>query len=100
MVLDGKYQVLRKLGKGSFSVVYLVERLFDHRYFALKYVHCSDDVDRHEAMKECEVAYSLQGHPNVIQLVDMFMSYRFDQHLSSIGHADEDHNIIAQPGNK
>ncbi|KAH8620078.1 Protein tyrosine kinase Protein kinase domain [Trypanosoma vivax] len=32
-------------------------------------------------MRECEVAYALQGHPNIIRLVDMFMSYRFDTHL-------------------
>ncbi|AAZ11429.1 protein kinase, putative [Trypanosoma brucei brucei TREU927] len=80
-LLDGKYRVLRRLGRGGFSVVYLVERVMDGERFALKYVQCADDMDRHEAMRECEVAYTLQGHPNVICLVDMFMSYRFDTHL-------------------
>ncbi|KEG12689.1 protein kinase [Trypanosoma grayi] len=82
-LLDGKYRVLHRLGRGSFSVVYLVERVTDGQRFALKYVQCADDVDRLEAMRECEVAYTLQGHPNVIRLVDMFMSYRFDTNLHS-----------------
>nr|CCC90624.1 unnamed protein product [Trypanosoma congolense IL3000] len=77
-LLDEKYRVLRRLGRGGFSVVYLVERVMDGKRFALKYVQCADDVGRHEALYECEVAYSLQGHPNVICLVDMFMSYCFD----------------------
>lgn len=83
-LLDGKYEVIRKLGKGSFSVVYLVRRITDNTTYALKYLQCSDDVDRHEAMKECEVVYALQGHPNVIQLFDMFMSYRFDRHMVTV----------------
>lgn len=82
-LLDGKYRVLQRLGKGSFSVVYLVERPTDGQRFALKYVQISDDTDRHEAMKECEVVHKLQGHPNVIQLADMFMSYRFDTNLGN-----------------
>ncbi|ESL09971.1 protein kinase, partial [Trypanosoma rangeli SC58] len=84
-LLDGKYHVLHRLGRGSFSVVYLVERVADGQRFALKYVQCADDVDRLEAMRECEVAYTLQGHPNVIRLVDMFMSYRFDTNLHAGG---------------
>lgn len=79
-LLDGKYEVLRRLGRGSFSVVYLVRRVADQKTFALKYVQCFDDADRHEAIKECDVVHSLQGHPNIIQLYDMFMSYRFDGH--------------------
>lgn len=80
-LLDGKYRFVQRLGKGSFSVVYLVERVADQQRFALKYVQIGDDTDRHEAMKECEVVHRLQGHPNVIHLYDMFMSYRFDTNL-------------------
>ena len=82
-LLDGKYRVLQRLGKGSFSVVYLVERITDRRRFALKYVQCADDTDRVEAMKECEVVHQLQGHPSVIRLEDMFMSYKFDTNLTT-----------------
>lgn len=83
-LLDGKYELIRKLGKGSFSVVYLVRRITDNAVYALKYLQCSDDADRHEALKECEVVYALQGHPNVIQLFDMFMSYRFDRRIVTV----------------
>ncbi|KAF8299402.1 putative protein kinase [Trypanosoma cruzi] len=91
-LLDGKYKVLHRLGRGSFSVVYLVERVVDGQRFALKYVQCADDVDRQEAMRECEVAYTLQGHPNVIRLVDMFMSYRFDTNLHAGGARQQQHS--------
>lgn len=82
-MLDGRYRIMQRLGKGAFSVVYLVERPSDGRKFALKYVQCHDDFDRQEAMKECEVIRKLQGHPNVINLVDMFLSYKFDTNLSA-----------------
>ncbi len=82
-LLDGKYRVIQRLGRGSFSVVYLVERVTDRRRFALKYVQCADDTDRVEAMKECEVVHKLQGHPSVILLEDMFMSYKFDTNLTT-----------------
>ena len=83
-LLDGKYKILSRLGKGSFSVVYLVERVTDRRKFALKYVLCADDADRMEAIKECDVVHKLQDHPNVIRLVDMFMSYRFDRNVNGM----------------
>eukprot|EP00658_Telonema_sp_P-2_P083023 TRINITY_DN8886_c0_g1_i1.p1 TRINITY_DN8886_c0_g1~~TRINITY_DN8886_c0_g1_i1.p1 ORF type:complete len:357 (-),score=75.90 TRINITY_DN8886_c0_g1_i1:150-1220(-) len=51
-LLDGKYRVLQRLGKGSFSVVYLVERVTDCRRVAVKYVGGAEDWDRGEAMKK------------------------------------------------
>ena len=75
---EGRYRVVEKLGRGSFSVVYLVERARDKRKFALKYIQCPDETERKEAMKECEVIAKLRNHPNVIHLEDMFLSYKFD----------------------
>jgi serine/threonine protein kinase len=99
-LLDGKYRFVQRLGKGSFSVVYLVERVADQQRFALKYVQIGDDSDRHEAMKECEVVHRLQGHPNVIHLYDMFMSYRFDTNLLPEGNNSPNGGASINSSNK
>ena len=75
---EERYRIISKIGEGTFSVVYLVHRRADGAKFALKHMECQSDLQRHEAIKECEIIRSLQGHPNVINLVDMFMNYEFD----------------------
>ncbi|CUG86752.1 protein kinase, putative, partial [Bodo saltans] len=75
---EERYKILGKIGEGAFSVVYLVARRVDNVRFAMKYMECQSDVQRQEAIKECEIMRSLQGHPNVINLYDMFMNYEFD----------------------
>ena len=74
---DSRYKVIRRVGEGAFSSVYLVRRKTDNAEFAMKFMICWDDRERLEAIKECETINSLQGHPNVIQLIDMFMNYEF-----------------------
>lgn len=34
---DRKYRLVHKIGKGSFANVYLVERISDHKRFAVKF---------------------------------------------------------------
>jgi serine/threonine protein kinase len=75
---EERYRIISKIGEGTFSVVYLVHRRADGAKLALKHMECQSDLQRHEAIKECEIVRSLQGHPNVINLVDMFMNYEFD----------------------
>jgi serine/threonine protein kinase len=75
---EERYKILGKIGEGAFSVVYLVARRADNVRFAMKYMECQSDIQRQEAIKECEIMRSLQGHPNVINLYDMFMNYEFD----------------------
>lgn len=75
---DERYKVISKIGEGAFSVVYLVVRRQDGAKFAMKHMECQSDQQRQDAIKECEIMRSLQGHPNVINLVDMFMNYEFD----------------------
>lgn len=75
---EERYKILGKIGEGAFSVVYLVARRVDNIRFAMKHMECQSDIQRQEAIKECEIMRSLQGHPNVINLYDMFMNYEFD----------------------
>ncbi|KAG5485781.1 hypothetical protein LSCM1_07193 [Leishmania martiniquensis] len=75
---DSRYRILQRIGTGAFSSVYLVQQKTSGRILALKYTLCQDDRQRQAALRECEVIHCLQGHPQVIQIVDMFMSYQFD----------------------
>ncbi|KAH8607054.1 Kelch motifProtein kinase domain [Trypanosoma vivax] len=75
---DSKYEVVRRIGKGAFSFVYLVRRKSDGREFALKYLICRDNKERLDALRECETINSVQGHPNIIRIVEMFMNYEFN----------------------
>ena len=89
---DSRYRVIRRIGAGSFSTVFLVARKTDGEQFALKFMACADDRERLDAIKECETINSLQGHPNVITLYDMFMSYEFERRdsvLSDEGKASD-----------
>ncbi|EKF98530.1 protein kinase, putative [Trypanosoma cruzi] len=73
-----RYEVLQRIGEGAFSSVYMVRRKSTGQKFALKYLVCKDNKERLDAIRECETINSLQGHPNIIRLVDMFMNYEFD----------------------
>ncbi|CUG86754.1 protein kinase, putative [Bodo saltans] len=71
---DSRYTVVKRIGEGAFSSVYLVSPKADPSLtYALKFMVCADDRERLEAIKECETINSVQAHPNIIQLMDMFM---------------------------
>ncbi|KEG12690.1 putative protein kinase [Trypanosoma grayi] len=72
-----RYEVVRRIGEGAFSSVHLVRRKTDGQRFALKFLVCADNKERLDAIRECETINSVQGHPNIIRLVDMFMNYEF-----------------------
>lgn len=75
---DSRYTVVKRIGEGAFSSVYLVSPKADPSLtYALKFMVCADDRERLEAIKECETINSVQAHPNIIQLKDMFMNYEF-----------------------
>jgi len=65
--------IIRLIGEGSYSVVYLVKDLQSREFFALKKI-LSQDVDQlREAEWEIEVFKSFK-HPNILNLVDCEIS--------------------------
>ena len=73
--VGSKYTIHRKLGSGAYGTVYLVKRKSDSRLFAMKYSHCTDDHQQEEALNEFKLIRAFQGHPNMIQVVETFMSW-------------------------
>ncbi|KLO06099.1 Pkinase-domain-containing protein [Schizopora paradoxa] len=64
------FKIIKVLGEGGFSFVYLAEDEASGRQFALKKIRCptgSEDVK--EAMREVE-AYRRFRHPNIIRILD------------------------------
>lgn len=62
-----KYQVLERVGSGSYADVYRGRRLSDDLTVALKEIH-----DYQSAFREIEALQILQGSPNVIVLHEYF----------------------------
>eukprot|EP00760_Papus_ankaliazontas_P001593 PhM_4_TR10526/c0_g1_i1/m.74115 len=73
---NGEYRLLKKLGSGGYGTVFLVSRRSDDALFALKYITCATDEQRQDAMKEFEMLKRLQGHENMIRLIDMILNWR------------------------
>jgi serine/threonine-protein kinase PDIK1L len=73
-----KYRIVQRIGKGAHGVVFLVEHKKTKVKFALKYICCEDDAELAMALKEFDVIRKVQGHPNMILMVDMFMNW-YDQ---------------------
>ncbi|KAF2482485.1 kinase-like domain-containing protein [Neohortaea acidophila] len=65
------FKILRLLGEGGFSYVYLVQSPGDPTYYALKKIRCPFGQESvSQALKEVE-AYSLfTPHPNIIRAID------------------------------
>ena len=80
----GKFKILCKLGQGGFGTVYLVSRRSDNERFAMKYIICKDEEERSYALKEFELLYASQGHPNMIKLIEMFMNWSTDETTLSV----------------
>ena len=70
-----KYKVMKELGRGAFGVVYLVQRKADGELLAMKYLQCKDDHAQEEALTEFKFLRQFQGHPNMVGVVETFMSW-------------------------
>eukprot|EP01060_Flectonema_neradi_P036731 TRINITY_DN7157_c0_g1_i1.p1 TRINITY_DN7157_c0_g1~~TRINITY_DN7157_c0_g1_i1.p1 ORF type:complete len:897 (+),score=144.08 TRINITY_DN7157_c0_g1_i1:220-2910(+) len=71
-----KYQVVSKLGSGSYGVVFLVKRKTDKVPFALKYLSCDSDEAQERALLEFRTMRTFQGHPNMIRVQETFMNWK------------------------
>lgn len=71
VVLGGKYELLKPIGKGKFAVVYRARRLEDGSVAALKKigVDSMDQKTRSKCLKEVRLLQSLE-HPNIVRYLD------------------------------
>lgn len=69
-IVDGVYRIERELGSGSFSRVYKVFSLDHGRYYAMKLLKKSSEVDL--LLREYnEIGQNLPSHPNIARMVWM-----------------------------
>lgn len=69
------YEIVKPLGKGKFSIVYMAKRLSDSTMCALKKINIFDMMvpkQREKCMKEVRLLQSLD-HPNIVKLKDSFI---------------------------
>ncbi|XP_076911256.1 cyclin-dependent kinase F-1-like [Bidens hawaiensis] len=71
--ITSKYQILHRIGSGTYSDVYKARRLSDDLPVALKEVH-----DYQSAFREIEALHALQHSPNVVVLHEYFWSHDED----------------------
>nr|CCA18595.1 NimArelated protein kinase 6 putative [Albugo laibachii Nc14]CCA20552.1 NimArelated protein kinase 6 putative [Albugo laibachii Nc14] len=72
------YRLIRRIGKGKFSIVYKAERIADARTIALKKIAIFDvmnAVAREKTLKEVRLVQSVQ-HRNIIAYADAFIEER------------------------
>jgi serine/threonine protein kinase len=75
------------------DVTFLVQRKHDRAMLVMKYIPCEGDIERLLSIREFEALNILQGHPNVVQYVDMFMNYAF-----SLGRLGKSHDAGGMVG--
>uniref|UniRef100_A0A1I7U1Y3 Protein kinase domain-containing protein n=1 Tax=Caenorhabditis tropicalis TaxID=1561998 RepID=A0A1I7U1Y3_9PELO len=68
-IVAKKYQVIRELGQGTFSTVYLAQHLETESYAALKISKSSRDF-LESALKEIKILMKLSGDKHIIQLIE------------------------------
>ena len=86
---NGKYVILSKIGSGGYGHVFLVRRISDSALLAMKYIAVANDEDRRDAIAEFEAMRALKGHPHVINVIDMFMSWSEEEDDTSEGTATQ-----------
>ena len=70
-IMDGKYELIKPIGKGKFAVVHRAKRLSDDSIVAVKKISVDsmDDKAREKCLKEVRLLQSLQ-HDNIVQYLD------------------------------
>jgi serine/threonine kinase 16 len=83
------FKMLRLLGEGGFSYVYLVQDVSTSELFALKKIRCPFGQESvAQALKEVE-AYKLFDHENIIGVVDYMVDGKDKGRMGSIGGGEE-----------
>jgi serine/threonine protein kinase len=99
-----KYDRLEVLGKGSFGMVWMAQRItaqqdeFDDEYVAVKTIKIKDDKANIYAEREIEILKELH-HPNVIRLISSFPVQKESRLvIMQLGRGPNLHQLIVQRG--
>jgi serine/threonine protein kinase len=76
-ILDGKYRVDQRLGRGGMGIVYRVHHLGLHKAFALKVIATFDKAFAARFREEAETLGKLK-HPNIVAVTDFGIDTRGD----------------------
>src|SRR5262245_3407929 len=71
--LDGRYQLVRRLGEGAMGTVYVAHHRGLERSVAVKLLHpwlASEPKHRERFMREARAAARIK-HPNVVEIIDV-----------------------------
>lgn len=69
-VIDGRYKIVRTLGRGGMGAVYEVERVADGRPFALKLLTNAGPIEMARFAREAHIVSKLD-HRNVVSIADV-----------------------------
>lgn len=75
------FKILKKIGKGTYSQVHLVQRISDNSQYALKLVKLDllSQKEKENALNEVRILASIK-HSNIIAYKEAF----FDEHSNSL----------------
>ncbi len=79
-VIDGRYRVLERLGRGGMGAVFRVQHIHSHEHFALKVLHPSVAADRmmvERFVREARAAAALRSK-HVVKVVDAQRDHMLD----------------------
>jgi len=74
VVINGTYEVIKKLGKGVQGVTWLVRHITENKNYALKKVECNDHDEAGKALVQAQALQQLD-HPYVAKYTDFFVDW-------------------------
>lgn len=69
------YDIVKRIGEGSFGKVYLGLQKLTNRLVAIKRlekINCKDEITRKKILSEVNIQKTMFGHPNIIKLYEVF----------------------------
>lgn len=74
------YDIVKRIGEGSFGKVYLGLQRLTNRLVAIKRLdkaNCKDEITRKKVLSEVNIQKMMFGHPNIIKLLEVFENKQY-----------------------
>lgn len=71
-IINEKYKIVERIGRGAFGMVYLVEDITTHIQFALKQIF-ADDATINASLRTSWLVRPLMHHPEILEVLDVFI---------------------------